>query len=873
MVIADAAPLTVWVGSLRYVFPPGRDVIVGHGDQCDIRLDRPGLVGSGLPGQSVPDLVLRFAGTHWLAVDRSQHGIFLQGARMTTIDIRDRQTIAVGDPERGVRMTFEVSAPDDEPTPRTDPLGVRKPPVQPGPASNGPVSNGKPPTARIAAQPDAGRVPPEPATARIAAQPAEPPTARIAAQPAEPPTARITAQPAEPQTTRIMALPDAPAITPEPPTARIAAAPPPVPQPPAPQDHSPLERPTRPFRYPPTGTSGARPPTAEDTQDKGRGLVERVAEATRKLLPTRTDSGARADTPQTGRLPLLPGARTIGVAAFELGLTLDGKELLSNVTFTTRPGSLIAVVGPSSARNFALTGLLAGTRPPSGGVLTVDGHDVYAEPEAMRFRIGVVARDNRVHPSLSLERALEFAAELRLPPRTPVDDRARIIRQVLDELELTPHRTTRVAKLPPEARRCAAMAVELLARPSLLVVDEPGAGLDPAQQNHVMGLLRRQADLGCVVVVAGTSPGYLNMCDQVLLLTPAGTLAFAGPPSHIDSAMGTTDWLDILARISADPHGAHRAFLIRQQKLVSPTPPSVARPERLPPIATFGEQFRLAVRRQIRLLLSNPVHALFLLLLPVVLGLLTLLIPGDSGLDRAGPSSTNTHEAIEILAALNFAAVLLGTTATIRELVAERRIFRRDQQAGLSASAYFCAKLGVFGAIVTAQAAILTTIVISGKGGPKQGGALLGNANVEIYLSVGVTALVSAIVGLALSSVGKSMREVVPLVIPAVLASLLFAGSLVSLVGTWGYDQLSWFVPAQWGFAAMASTVNLRRADRLAEQNLLWTHYPGWWLFDMIILVVFGLLWAGVVRYRLRTPGPGITPLQRDKQKSRELDR
>ena len=351
--------------------------------------------------------------------------------------------------------------------------------------------------------PAAGAIPEAPAPADIPAEPIRP----------------TTVVPAEPQTTRI---------------------------PVAPPQHSPLERPTRPFQYAQTGTATAPPPPAtDDAQAKGRGLVERMTDATRKLLPARTDTGPGELAPQTGRLPLLPGARTIGVAAYELGLSIDGHEVLANVSFTTRPGSLIAVVGPSAARNFALTALLAGTRPPSSGILTVDGHDVHAEPDAMRFRIGVVPRDNRVHPRLTVERALEYAAELRLPPNTTPENRARVVHQILDELELTPHRSTRVAKLPPEARRCASMAVELLARPSLLVVDEPGAGLDLAQANQVMGLLRRQADLGCVVVVASTSLAYLNLCDQVLLLTPAGRLAYAGPPSHVESALGTTDWSNI----------------------------------------------------------------------------------------------------------------------------------------------------------------------------------------------------------------------------------------------------------------------------------------------------------------------------------------
>ena len=113
-------------------------------------------------------------------------------------------------------------------------------------------------------------------------------------------------------------------------------------------------------------------------------------------------------------------------------------------------------------------------------------------------------------------------------------------------------------------------------------------------------------------------------------------------------------------------------------------------------------------------------------------------------------------------------------------------------------------------------------------------------------MSVATTAIVSAIVGLAMSSLGNSLREVLPLLLPVILASLLFAGGLVPLVGTWGFDQVSWLIPAQWGFAASASTVDLRRVDTLAANNLMWTHYVGWWAFDMVMLVVFRRAVGGV---------------------------
>ncbi|OBA79704.1 ABC transporter [Mycobacterium sp. 1164966.3] len=735
----QASPLTVWVGSTRYVCLPGPDVSVGTGSQCDIRLEPGDAAGIAHPASE--DLVLRFAGTHWLAIDRSGQGILVDGVRVATVDIQDGQAITIGDPQQGQQLTFHIGSPD-----------------------------------------------------------------HTAAEPASPTVAHHTV-PTE-QSTGPMRVP------------QIAAA---------------TDSPTGPIPLPPMAQR-EQPPVAPDIPEP-----------------------PPAEPSSTFRLPLKSDARTDGVAAYQVALTA-GKagehELLANVSFAARPGTLTAVVGPSHARNSALLDVLSGARELSSGRVTVDGQDVQHVQEAVPARIGIVPRGERLHPQLTVERALSDAAKLRLPPDTSSEHRERVVGQVLDELELTPHGKTRIRKLPPEVRRCASMAIELISRPTLLVVDEPAVGLDPAQAHHVLAMLRRQADIGCVAVVAVSSQSsaiHLHMCDEVLLLTAAGTMAFAGPPAQIGPAMGTADWPSIFARLNFDPAGAHRAFQARQPAAAPPPPPSAAAvspPARL----TFIQQTRFVAARQLRLLLAGRVYLLFLVLLPVALAALTLLIPGDSGFSRPAPSSPNAHEAVEILALLNLAAVIIGTALTIRDLAGERGVFRREQEIGLSTSAYLLAKIIVFGVAAATLAAVLTGIVIAVKGEPVRGAVLLGNPVVEVYLAVAATAMVSAIVGLAVSSLGNSLREVLPLLLPVLLASLVFAGGLITLVGTWGYDQISWFIPAQWGFAAAASTVDLRRVDALAANAQMWTHYSGWWVFDMGALLVLGALWAGLVRYRLRPP-------------------
>ncbi|WP_245843319.1 ABC transporter ATP-binding protein/permease, partial [Mycolicibacterium vulneris] len=607
------------------------------------------------------------------------------------------------------------------------------------------------------------------------------------------------------------------------------------------------------------------PPAAEPEQHKGASLIERMVTS---KLPAQRPSFRTEEPNSTFQLPLLTASRTTGMVAYQLGLTVDGRETLSGISFTARPGAMTAVIGPSAARNSALLALLAGTRELSSGRVIVDGHDVHAEPEFMRTRIGVVPRDDRLHRQLTVAQVVEYAAELRLPPDTGAEQRERVVSQVLDELELTPHRDTRIRKLSPEARRCAALAVELVSRPSLLVVDEPAAGLDAAQQRHVMAILRHQANIGCAVVVAisaHTSLTDVNACDQVLVLTAAGKVAYLGTPLQVESAMGTNDWSRVLAQVGADPEGAHRAFRARPQTAAPTAPPEVAAPGPPPPVLSRNRQIRLLARREIRLLLGDRIYFAFLAILPFVLAGLALLIPGDSGLTRPDPGSANAHEAIEILAAFNVAAVIIGTALTIRAVVNEHRVYRREQEVGLSAPAYLTAKFTVYGLAAAVWTAVVFAIVIAVKGEPERSAVLLHNATVELYVSVAVTAIVSAVIGLALSSLGKSPREVLPLVVPVILASALFNGSLVQLVSVLGLQQISWFVPAQWGFAAAASTANLRRVDSLAADAVTWTHYSGWWVFDMGMLVLFGVIAAGFALYRLRSPlghsrGPSPDP-------------
>ena len=553
--------------------------------------------------------------------------------------------------------------------------------------------------------------------------------------------------------------------------------------------------------------------------------------------------------------------RTGGLAVHGVTWTIEGnKTLLENISIAARPGTLTAIIGPSGAGKSTFARLVAGYTQPTAGTVSFEGHNIHVEYASLRSRIGMVPQDDVVHGQLTVNQALMYAAELRLPPDTDKEDRRDVVAQVLEELEMTRHADTRVDKLSGGQRKRASVALELLTGPSLLILDEPTSGLDPALDRQVMTMLRQLADAGRVVLVVTHSLTYLDVCDQVLLLAPGGKTAFYGPPSGIGPSMGTTNWADIFSSVAGDPEAANQRFLARHGP--PPQQPPAQKPADLgsPTRTSIIRQFSTISRRQVRLVISDRGYFTFLMLLPFIMGVLSLSVPGDVGfgvpipaiLDGAAP-----NEPGQILVMLNVGAIFMGTALTIRALIGERAIFLREQAVGLSTTAYLLAKVFVFTVFAVIQSAIVTAIAIIGKGwgpGAVETGALIGNRSLELFVDIAVTTVAAAMVGLALSALARSQEQIMPLLVVAIMSQLVFSGGMIPVTERILLDQMSWFTPARWGFASSASTIDLIRLvpGPLTPNDRHWQHTSGAWLFDMAMLAVICIGYTAFVRWKIR---------------------
>lgn len=322
--------------------------------------------------------------------------------------------------------------------------------------------------------------------------------------------------------------------------------------------------------------------------------------------------------------------------------------LLDDLSFSVPPRKFVALVGGSGAGKSTLMDALNGSRPAHSGTVLYNGQDYYKHLAAFSTQLGYVPQDDIVHRDLTVERALYYAAKMRLPRDFTAGQIRQRINEVLDDVELTARRKLLVKKLSGGQRKRVSIALELLANPSILFLDEPTSGLDPGLDRKMMFLLRRLADKGHTIVLVTHATNNINTCDYICFLCSGGRLAFFGPPEDAKMYFGKNDFAEIYSSLEPTeenpnvPQEAGSRFrtspeyrkyveepLYRQpQNQLTSAAQTLARPKRGNPFA----QFFLLAQRNLELLRNNTSNlAILLMQAPLIALLLMLLVYFEVG--------------------------------------------------------------------------------------------------------------------------------------------------------------------------------------------------------------------------------------------------
>ncbi|QCR20809.1 ABC transporter ATP-binding protein [Agrococcus sp. SGAir0287] len=193
-------------------------------------------------------------------------------------------------------------------------------------------------------------------------------------------------------------------------------------------------------------------------------------------------------------------------------LALDGVDLV------VRHGEIVGLLGANGAGKSTLVAAIAGLDRPQAGTVRVDGLDPRADGARMRRILGVQLQDAVLHPALTVREVLRMVAAAHSHPWR-VDD-------LVASVGLERRSGTRVESLSGGEHQRLALAMALVGRPSILVLDELSTGLDPAARRSIWALVERLRDEGAsILLVSHAMDEVERLCDRVVVLREGRVVA------------------------------------------------------------------------------------------------------------------------------------------------------------------------------------------------------------------------------------------------------------------------------------------------------------------------------------------------------------
>ncbi len=405
----------------------------------------------------------------------------------------------------------------------------------------------------------------------------------------------------------------------------------------------------------------------------------------------------------------LDNANAGSIIARNLTRRAGNRAILDQVSLQVRPGEFVGILGGSGQGKSTLLNALCGLIPASEGEVLISGQPLTDKAGMRKLGIGYVPQDDIVHKELRVRDALLLSGRLRINLPLP-QIRARIER-IIHQLGLAEHQDKRIHQLSGGQRKRVSIGIELLSNPSVLFLDEPSSGLDPATEERLMVLLQSLA-LSGITVVCTTHVLSNAFLFNRLLFIQQGRLVFSGNSDEArlhflgDQSASLHDQLEaplekIYSALADDRISAiEREKAFHASPYFQPVPPPAAKPapplpdsiaaRKVPAYKTLGVLFA----RQWKILIADPLNIAFLLAQAVIISVLIAWASDDIGM----------RAFITVIAAMWF-----GCSNAAQQIIGEIQIVQRERVCGLGLNTYYFSKLAFLSLLTAAQTFLLFT--------------------------------------------------------------------------------------------------------------------------------------------------------------------
>lgn len=222
----------------------------------------------------------------------------------------------------------------------------------------------------------------------------------------------------------------------------------------------------------------------------------------------------------------------------------NGVKALDNLNLEIGSG-MFGLLGPNGAGKSSLMRTIATLQKPDSGTISFDGINVLEDNIALRKVLGYLPQEFGVYPNMSAESLLDYFA--RLKGISSSSERKALVKKVLEVTNLYEQRSKYVSGYSGGMKQRFGIAQLLLNNPKLIIVDEPTAGLDPAERHRFLNVLREIGTNHTVIFSTHIVDDVKELCNEMAILN-GGKILAQGTPAEAEERLKGQIWTKVIER-------------------------------------------------------------------------------------------------------------------------------------------------------------------------------------------------------------------------------------------------------------------------------------------------------------------------------------
>jgi len=217
---------------------------------------------------------------------------------------------------------------------------------------------------------------------------------------------------------------------------------------------------------------------------------------------------------------------------------------VNDLSFTVNRGQILGFLGPNGAGKTTTMNIITGYISATEGTVTVNGIDVFEEPEEVKKMIGYLPEFPPLYPDLTVWEYLNFVADIKKVKKSA---RRQMVNDVMEATKIADMRNRLIKHLSKGYKQRVGLAQAIMGYPEVIILDEPTVGLDPKQIIEIRDLIRDLSKNHTVILSSHIMQEVNAVCDSVMIIDK-GRLILQDKPENLSLHFGSTGGLKLVIK-------------------------------------------------------------------------------------------------------------------------------------------------------------------------------------------------------------------------------------------------------------------------------------------------------------------------------------